>query len=111
MTITDAVQDLLFPFPAGHDDNNYCDQSKTSNCSQPSDQRVIRGLGSGGIGYKYTYFSIVYLEWTKQFVDRWNQKVNNLYLFHAIIVIHDSPQITNWISIGCKFHVVTASIV
>lgn len=54
MTITDAVQDLLFPFPAGHDDNNYCDQSKTTNCSQPSDQRVIRGLGSGGLGYKYT---------------------------------------------------------
>lgn len=111
MTITDAVQDLLFPFLAGHDDNNYCDHSKTSNCSQPSDQRVIRGLGSGGIGYKYTYFSIVYLEWTKQVVDRCIQIVNNLYLFHTIIVIHDSPQINTWISIGCKSYVVIASIV
>lgn len=43
MTLTDAVQDLHFPSNAGHDDDNYYDQGKTSNCAPPSDRIVSRG--------------------------------------------------------------------
>lgn len=54
---------------------------------------------------------IVYLELTKQAVERCIQKVNKLYLLYAIIILQDSPQITNWISIGLKYHVKIASTV
>lgn len=59
MTLTDAVQDLHFPSNAGHDDDNYYDQGKTSNCAPPSDRIVSRRKGSGSLFYKYTYY-IVY---------------------------------------------------